>query len=103
VGQYASRPGRHYDLLVGPLRERQETWTVTLPPGARVLSSPQSVVIKSPFGSYELDVKVVGRKVTARSVLRLTQPRIAPSDYPMWRQFCQRVDGAGSPRLLVGQ
>jgi len=103
VGRYASRPGRHHDLLVGPLRETEQTWTVTLSPGMRVLSSPQSVVLKSPFGSYELDVTIAGRKVTAHSVLRLSKPRIAPHEYALWRQFCQRVDGAGSPRLLVGK
>jgi len=40
-------------------------------------------------------------KVTITSELQLKQTRIPAAQYAKWRAFCERVDAAMTPRLVI--
>lgn len=101
VRRYAPSSSRTHDLLVGARRESEAIWTIEVPAGMTVQSLPQPVKIDTPFGTFELTVEQTGRRVVARTYLRLDAARIDAADYPAWRSFCQAVDAsAGAPVLL---
>lgn len=101
VRRYAPNSSRTHDLLVGARRQSEAVWTIEVPAGMKVQSLPQPVKIDTPFGTFELTVEQTGRRIVARTYLRLDAARIAPADYPAWRSFCQAVDAsAGAPVLL---
>ncbi|MBN4050193.1 DUF3857 domain-containing protein [Desulfobulbus sp. AH-315-M07] len=102
LSRFATRARRKHDLLLGPKRTHRESWTVELPAGWKATSTPAPVKLETPFGRFELKVSVEGAKVVLDSELELSRPRIAPSDYAAWRAFCQVVEAASSPKLIVG-
>jgi len=101
VRSLASRSRRSHVLLAGPNREHDERWTITVPRGLRVVALPKTTRISESFGSYELDVSHEGNKVVVHTKLRLTKPRIEPSEYAAFRRFCQAVDASVGARLLL--
>jgi tetratricopeptide (TPR) repeat protein len=102
VAQLAPRKKRVHDLLLGPRRQHEEIWTVTIPPGMKVHSTPKTVQLANDFGAYELSVAQEGGKVVVRSLLRLDRVRIRPKEYAAWRKFCRTVDASSGARLLIG-
>ena len=101
VRRYAPNSSRTDDLHVGARRQSEAVWTIEAPAGMKVQSLPQPVKIDTPFGTFELTVEQTGRRIVARTYLRLDAARIAPAVYPAWRSFCQAVDAsAGAPVLL---
>ncbi len=101
VGTLASRAKRTHDLLVGPRNVHEETWTMTIPPGMKLQSTPKKAKIATPFGNYEQSTTIEGNKVTVRSRLSFLQERVSAGDYPAFRQFCQSVDASSGARLLI--
>lgn len=99
---YASLPRRELDVRVLALPGIEETFSVILPPGAQVRSRPPSVSATTPFGSYAVEVREKGTEIEVTSRLTVTATRISPADYPAWRRFCDDVDRAFSPRLVLG-
>jgi hypothetical protein len=102
VRSFASRAVRDNDLLLGPRREREETWTLNVPQGMRVLTVPKGTQLRLPFASYDLEVVQEGQKVTVRTKLTIDRARLAAADYPAWRQFCEAVDATAATGVLVG-
>lgn len=103
VGTYASRSQRTHDLLLGPQRVHRERWSVTIPAGMRVASSPKQAKIATKFGSYEQTTKTDGKQVIVESTLRLDRSRISPGEYAAFRAFCQQVDASSGASLLVAK
>ena len=97
--ELASLPRREQELLLGPMRRRDEVWTVKIPAGMRVASLPRAVRLESPFARYELSVEHDGDRVTARSSLTFLRARVRQSEYAAWRAFVDEVDRAAAPRL----
>jgi tetratricopeptide (TPR) repeat protein len=122
-GQFARKDGDLLSIPVGPsehmvrefaplsrrkLDERlyaQSTtnsdWTVKLPAGARVASSPKPVDIPSPFGHFTLGVEANAASVHVKTSLTMTRLRIPAAEYPALRAWCEDVDRALSQRLVV--
>jgi tetratricopeptide (TPR) repeat protein len=78
-----------------------DTYRVKLPPGAKVISTPEERTGTSQFGSYSVKVEQARGEVVVRSKLQVKVPRIEPADYQAWKRFCEEADSAFSPRLLV--
>ncbi len=74
---------------------------IELPTGARVVSAPVSAEGKSRFGWFSIVVDRQGDRMTVKSRYGLGVPRVAPKDYPAFRRFCEDVDRAMSPRLVI--
>ncbi len=103
VATHAALATRGRPLVVGPPRTATERWTVNLPAGARVLGLPAAVLIDGPFARYELIVETTARQIVIHRTLEWRKSRIPPADYPAWRAFCQGVDAAGAPRVLIAR
>ena len=69
----------------------------------RVLGLPAAVLIDGPFARYELIVETTARQIVIHRTLEWRKSRIPPADYPAWRAFCQGVDAAGAPRVLIAR
>jgi transglutaminase-like putative cysteine protease/Tfp pilus assembly protein PilF len=78
-----------------------DVYRVKLPPGAKVISTPEERNGTSPFGSYSLKVEQTKGEVIVRSKLQVKVSRVEPADYQAWKRFCEEADSAFSPRLLV--
>ena len=78
-----------------------DVYRVKLPPGAKVLSTPEERAATSQFGSYSIKVEQSRGEVVVRSRLEVKVSRVEPSDYQAWKRFCEEADSAFSPRLLV--
>ncbi|MSP23764.1 MAG: DUF3857 domain-containing protein [Myxococcales bacterium] len=102
VARHASLSTRTHPLVLGPLRTMLDSWTVTLPAGARVLAQPKPVRLETPAATYSLElVQGDARRVTVRATLIFKVSRVAPADYPAWREFCRAVDATGTPRIVI--
>lgn len=100
---YASLSRRTRDVKLPPIGTLRDRYSVTLPPGAKVVSAPIAVKKETRFGSYEVKVEQQAGKVTVESRLTVTVHRVTPKDYAAWRTFCGDVDRALSPRLVVSR
>jgi hypothetical protein len=78
-----------------------ETFTLKLPPGSRVISTPVNTEHTTPFGSLTIAVQREEDQVTVHSRLAVRAPRIRPAQYAAWRKFCETVDRALSVPLIV--
>jgi hypothetical protein len=48
-----------------------------------------------------VNVVTDGPKITVASRVSVTVSRVTPAEYPAWKKFCEEVDRAMSPRLVV--
>jgi tetratricopeptide (TPR) repeat protein len=101
VARYASLPRRRQDVRILGLSNIEDTFSIKLPPGYRVLSSPQDAKGETAFGRYAVSVASRPGEVVVKSSLALKLTRISPQQYPDFKRFCGEVDSAFSPRLLV--
>jgi tetratricopeptide (TPR) repeat protein len=98
---FASLSSRTQDVLTQGFSTTDDVVTVELPPGAEVVSAPVPKSGVSPFGSYSVETALEGSKLTVKSRVSVSVSRITPAQYPDWKRFCEDVDRALSPRLVV--
>ena len=78
-----------------------DDWTVHLPPGAKVKGATAPSQGSSPFGAYEVVVESSGTTLHVKTTVTLAKTRIAASDYPAFRAWCEQVDRALGQRATV--
>jgi hypothetical protein len=76
-------------------------YTIKLPPGAHVVSAPNSASVDGPFGSYAVSVQTDKDQVTIASRISVKVERVKPKDYAAWKSFCEETDRAMNPRLVI--
>jgi hypothetical protein len=103
TGEYASLSTRALPVAVDALGTSEDTFTLRLPKGYKVYSGPLEQAVRTRFGDYSISVDSEPGKVTITSKIALRVTRIEPKDYPQWRAFCQAVDAAMTPRLVIGK
>jgi hypothetical protein len=101
VRDYAPQSERKLDVRLFAQWTQIDDWTVRLPPGAKIKSSPSSTSGSSPFGSYALDADVSGGVLHTRTTVSLAKTRIVASEYPAFRAWCEEVDRALGQRATV--
>jgi cellulose synthase operon protein C len=101
VRDYAPLVARKLDVRLPSQWTTEDEWTIHLPPGAKVRSVPTSSKAATRFGWYTLDVESDPGLVRVKTVIALTRTRIAPSEYPTFRAFCEQVDRALGQRATV--
>lgn len=100
---YASLSQRLLDVAVPVFGTVRDTFHVTLPAGYRVIAKPDDVSRKSRFGEYSVSVEQQGNVVKVTSEISLSVTRVKPAEYQAWRSFCQAVDAAMTPRLVIAK
>lgn len=98
---FASLSTRTQDVVTQGFSTTEDRVTVELPPGTVVVSAPASASGRSRFGSYLVEQEISRDQVRVRSRISVTVSRITPKDYPAWKRFCEEVDRALNPRLVV--
>lgn len=101
--EFASLSERKLPVAVPVMGTSSDTFHVRLPAGYKVISAPTEVMAKSRFGDYSVSVQQKDGVVTVKSEIVLKVTRVEPKDYVSWRAFCQAVDAAMDPRLVVGK
>jgi hypothetical protein len=98
---FASLSSRTQDVSTLGFSTTEDTVSVDLPPGAKIVSKPEPVRGEGPFGSYSVEVTSEKDKVVVKSRVSVKVSRIAPKDYAAWKRFCEDADRALAPRLVI--
>ncbi len=98
---FASLSSRTQDVVTLGFSTTEDVVSVELPPGAQVVSQPESKQGDSPFGSYSVEVSNEKGSVVVKSRVAVKVSRVKPKDYEAWKRFCEQADRALSPRLVV--
>ena len=98
---YASLSQRRHDVRMLAFSTLEDTYTVKLPPGSKLVSAPSNAAGDTPFGSYAVTVLTEHEQVTVTSRLLIKVDRVTPKDYQAWKSFCEAADRALSPRLVI--
>lgn len=100
---YASLSSRSQDVRILGFSSVNETSTVRLPAGYKVLSSPPPKQVESVFGSASVRVETADGQIKVTGTLSLKVSRVTPKQYAAFRKFCADVDRAFEPRLVLGK
>jgi cellulose synthase operon protein C len=98
---YASLSQREQDVWLLSPAELRDTFVVELPPGAKIVSQPETTELETPFGWVTINVEKLGDRVTVKTRVGTRVQRVAPADYPAFKRFCEDADRALSARLVV--
>jgi len=101
VRDYAPLAERKLDVRLYVNWTQIDDWSVHLPPGARVKTSPSSAHGSSPFGTYALEADTTSGVLHARTTVTLAKTRITAGEYPAFRAWCEEVDRAFGQRATV--
>jgi tetratricopeptide (TPR) repeat protein len=104
VADYASLSNRRLDVDLHALTQRDDEWTIHLPPGMKIIRSTVPAQLDSPFGRFTISFEDAGPgKVVVRSSLAFKKARVTPAEYPAWRTFCEAVDRAFGQSFVVSR
>ena len=103
AADYAALSTRTLDVVLHAMTLRDDEYTVKLPAGAKVLSSPTPQKLDTAFGRFEIEVEQAPGKITVKSSLAFKKTRISPSEYAGWRAFCEAADRAFGQRIVLGK
>jgi tetratricopeptide (TPR) repeat protein len=99
---YASLSTRRLPVKLPPVGALDDTFTVTIPAGYRVVSLPDKAAADSPFGSYSITAREEDGRVVVQSRVVVKAVTVPQDKYAAWKQFCAEVDSALVPRLVLG-
>ena len=92
VRAYAPLSTRRESLRINALTTEENETVVHLPQGAKILGAPHAASGNSPFGTFKIETETNGTVVKVKTSIALAKSRIAASDYPAFRAFCEQVD-----------
>ncbi len=99
---YARLSERKEDLIIAYPWQHDEELVFRLPAGWEVASLPPSRSAESAFGKFQLEITTERPgEVKVRSLLDVTEHRIAPADYPRFRAFLGEIDAALAGRIAI--
>jgi len=103
VRDWAPLSERHLDVRLRAKTTNVSDWTVRLPAGMHVVSSPSQGDVKSPFGSVRVATEINGSVVHVVTTVTLDETRVPAAQYPAFRAFCEAGDHALGQRIVVSK
>jgi hypothetical protein len=103
VPSLASLSQRRQDLKIQFKSTIDETWTLKIPPGLVVKSTPTAASRTTDFGSFELGVERKDGAVVVHSKVAFRKTRVTPAEYSGFLNFCEEVDRTFAQRLVLGK
>jgi cellulose synthase operon protein C len=103
VGDYASLSTRKLDVDLRALTQRDDEWTIKLPPGMKVVRAARPAKLDTPLGRFSVSFEESAGKVVVKTSLAFKKARIKPSEYEAWRAFCEAVDRGFGQSIVVGK
>jgi hypothetical protein len=98
---YASLSQRKLDVWLLSPAELRDSFVVELPPGAKVVSQPETTKLEGPFGWVTINAEKQGDRVSVKTRVGFRVQRVTPAEYPAFKAFCEEADRALSARLVV--
>jgi hypothetical protein len=92
AGLYGKKAGRRWPLVIPENQKEVSELTYVLPAEYAVAALPLTKELRTRFGTFRLETVATPGQVTVRQDLELYAQRIAPDDYPAFREFCLNVD-----------
>jgi hypothetical protein len=83
------------------LSAREDSFTLRLAPGQKVLSAPVPVSQQSAYGDFEVSVKQSAGEISVSTRLVVKKSRITPAEYAGWQKFCADADRAFGQPVVV--
>ena len=103
VADYASLSKRSLEVDLHALTQRDDEWTLRLPPGMRITRAAVPAQLDTPFGRYSIAFEEGPGKLVVRTSLAFKKARITPAEYAAWRSFCEAVDRAFGQSVVVSR
>ena len=102
---YARLGTRRWPLVLGFPWQHEEVLHYRFADGLRLVRTPGSRHLTSPFGRFDVVVNVAedGRSAEVRSLLSVERDRIQPSEYMAFRAFLRQVDNLLGQPLVVAE
>ena len=99
VRTYARQSSRRHDLILDYPWTQESRIELSAPPGMRVGTLPRPQKIEGSFGTFELDVRQEGGRITSRVRLQVTDRRVPVERYAEFRRFLLAIDEALGQRI----
>jgi len=103
VRNWAPLSERRLDVRLHSRATTVGDWTLHVPPGMHVVSTPVPADVRTPFGSVRVATETAGSAVHVVTTITLDQTRIAARDYAAFRAFCEAGDRALDQRVIVSK
>jgi tetratricopeptide (TPR) repeat protein len=100
VREFAPQSSRKLDIRLGPRNVSTTEWTLHLPAGAKVTSTPKPTKVTSAFGSVEVTAESTNNTVKVTTTITMDKSRILASEYASFRKFCEDADRALGARVV---
>ncbi len=96
----AGSQSRSLPLLIGAEARTTTSVTVELPEGARPQLPPGADFI-APLSKFSYKAGAHDNQLTIEKTLLVKAGRLAPADYPDFRDFCRRVDAVDDREIVI--
>ncbi|MFT3774843.1 MAG: DUF3857 domain-containing protein [Minicystis sp.] len=103
TADYASLSKRNLDIDLHALTQKDDEWTIKLPPGMKITRAARPAQLDTPFGRFSIAFEESQGKLVVRSSLAFKKARITPAEYPAWRAFCEAVDRGFGQSIVVSK
>jgi tetratricopeptide (TPR) repeat protein len=103
TADYASLSKRTLAIDLHALTQKDDEWTLKLPPGMHITRSARPAQLDTPFGRFSIAFEESAGKVVVKSSLAFKKARITPAEYPQWRAFCEAVDRGFGQSIVVSK
>ncbi|MAQ13993.1 MAG: hypothetical protein CMN30_04255 [Sandaracinus sp.] len=101
LSSLATTPTRRHPLMLGPPETFTERRVFHLPAGHTAANLPRGGEATSPFGRVAITYGRDGNAITAETTITFTTARVAPREYPAFRQWIQAADQLLRERITV--
>ncbi|MEM7168251.1 MAG: DUF3857 domain-containing protein [Planctomycetota bacterium] len=99
--RFASRPQRQLDLNLSNPRASHLEIEIELPPGHVVDHLPRARTMETPHTKFEFRQRSDGQSLHLERTLEFSAPRLAPADYPAFRQFVNDIEAWRTEQITL--
>lgn len=94
---------RKLDIRIPARTTTVNDWTLRFPPGMHVARGPLPAEVGSEFGEVRVEVEQSASSVHVKTTLRIDRSRIAASEYPALRAWCEAGDRVLGQRVILSK
>jgi transglutaminase-like putative cysteine protease/tetratricopeptide (TPR) repeat protein len=94
---------RKLDVRIHARTTTENDWSIHLPPEVHVIHGPVASEARSAFGTVRVDVEQALPLVHVKTTVTVDRSRIAASDYPALRAWCEAADRILAQRVVVSK
>lgn len=100
-GRFTGESKRTNDVELYFAWKRETEIVYELDAALSVLSLPEEMELKEPFGIYSRKIQKDGSRVTIKETFELSRASVKAEEYEAFKTFCNRVDNANDQKVLL--